>query len=190
MPRRKKAPRRADRRPRRNVEPWAAAGLTPTQYGFALEYLQNGFNARQAYREIHRRAGLGTAGVEGYRTLNLPKVRSFLNAQLEGAWKPLQMGGEQALARIARIAAFDIRDLHDKNGELLPVDLWPDAVVGVVRGIQHTDDGVRVQLESPHAALRTILEQTGKLRTPGDSIDALAEAIRGDLAKHGRTGEP
>lgn len=122
--------------------------LKPAQRTFALEYLGNGFNATGAYKKAYPKANQATAEVQGHRSLRLPKVRAFLNGHLENAWKPLQMGGEEALGRVALLASDD-----------------PDS---------------RVR----HAALRTILEQTGKLKTLPGSIDALADALRHDIETH------
>lgn len=123
--------------------------LTTAQRAFAILYLENGFNARRAYMDSHPGCTLGTGGVEGHRLLHHPKVRIFLNTRLEVAWKPYQMGGEQALGRIG------------------------------VMAMAATDPRVRL------AALRTILEQTGKLKSIPDSIDALAAALRADIEAHG-----
>ena len=38
----------------------------------------------------------------------------------------------------------------------------------------------------PLAALRIILEQTGKLKPKGDGVDVLAEALRADIGRHNR----
>jgi len=46
------------------------------------------------------------------------------------------MGGEEALARIALIAAFDPRVLYNTSGVLLLPHEWPDSIVGVVRAIK------------------------------------------------------
>jgi hypothetical protein len=163
--------------------------LTAAQRVFATSYLRNGFNGRRAYLEAHPKASLRTADVAASKSLNIPKVRQWLAKRLEPIWKSRQMDGEQALARIAQIAAFDVRDLYDEQGALLNVADWPDSIVGVVRSVQDGPYGLKVSVESPHAALRTILEQTGKLRGPGESIDALADAIRADLTRHGQAVE-
>lgn len=92
-----------------------------------------------------------TAATESFRALRNPKIVNFLNPLLEEAWKPYQMGGEQALARVGVMAASAL-----------------DA---------------RVRL----AALRTILEQSGKLKSVPDSIDALAAALRKDFETHKST---
>ena len=40
-----------------------------------------------------------------HRMLRNAKIRAWLNLRLEDAWKPLQMGGEQALGRVALLAS-------------------------------------------------------------------------------------
>jgi phage terminase small subunit len=159
--------------------------MTPAQHIFCLAYVENGFNARAAYLVAHPSVTIATAGSEGHRTLNNPKVRLFLNDQIEAAHKPLAMGAQQALARLANIATFDVRELFDEQSKLLPVADWPDSVRSCIRGIQA--DGGRVTLESPLQALRTVLEIAGKVRSVGDSVDALADAIRADKARRQTT---
>ena len=177
-------------KPAGELKPWEAAGLTEGQHTFALTYLGNGFNGTRAFlRAFPRTQSYSAAGVGAHHLLKTPKMREFLNAKLEEVWKPLQMGGEQALGRIAQIATFDLRDLYDDQGRLKPVREWTDDIVGVVRSVQDGPYGLKVSLESPHAALRTILEQTGKLNTQGDGVDALADALRADLARHGQADQ-
>lgn len=147
-PMKKRPAKKRPAQPRAETADPTPAGLTPQQYAFCLAYLQNGFNATQAYLESHPGCSNGTAQVNGHKSLRIAKIRTFLNQRLEAAWKPLQMGGEQALARVALLA-------------------------------EETEDE-RVKL----AALRTILEQSGKLKSVPDSIDALAAALRADLLAH------
>lgn len=128
------------------LEPWVAAGLTAGQHTFCLAYLENGFNATAAYQKAHPTAAPATARTEGSRSLTNPNIRAYLNERLEDAWRPLQMGGDQALARIAFLVE------------------------------ETTDDRVKL------AALKVILEQTGKLKTHPQSVDALAEALRENCA--------
>lgn len=175
------------------LEPWQEAGLTAAQYTFCLAYLENGFNSRAAYLTAHPGVTIGTAGTEGHRTLNNPKVRAFLNGLLEAAWQPLILGGEQALARVSMAATLDAADLFDENDQLLPVRSWPLNARVALRSVQEGPYGRKVTFVDPHAALRTILEQTGKLKTPGDGLDALAEALKADLERTrplARPGDP
>ena len=107
-----------------------------------------------------------------------------MNQRLEYAWRPFQMGGDQALARIAMIASSDIRDLYDEKGALLPTHLWPDHIAPCVRSVKEGPYGKSITLESPLQALRIILEQTGKLKPPDQGFDALAAALRANLEAH------
>ena len=168
-------------KPIKVLQPHELAGLTEKQYLFANAYLSNGFNASEAYRRGHPECTNGTSRVEGCRLLAHPSIRAFIGPLLEAAWKPYQMGGEEALARIGRTARADMRELYDAHGRLLPVHQWPDSIAGCVRAF----DGAKVTFESQTAAQRIILEQTGKLKTVADSVDALAEAIRQDRERHG-----
>lgn len=124
-------------------------GLQDQQRAFCLRYLENGFNATLAYRDTHPNVkDDNVACAAASRALRSVSIRAFLNPRLEAAWRPYQMGGEQALARVAELAADD-----------------PDS---------------RVRL----SALKVILEQSGKLKSMPDSIDALAAALRDDILAH------
>lgn len=129
---------------------WLKAGLTVNQASFCAEYASNGFNGTQAWLKVQPGTGVNTAAACSSRLLRSAKIRQFLHAKLHDVWKHYQMGGEEALARIAQLASDD-----------------PDS---------------RVRL----AALRTVLEMTGKLKDQtASSIDALADAIREDRKRHG-----
>lgn len=183
-PKRKPKPAPAST-PAPNLGTAAKSGLDPAELVFALSYLENGFNATRAYATSHPEASPGTCRVEGSKCLTKPDIRAFLNERLEDAWKPLQMGGEQALARLARIASADIRDLYDENGKLLEPHLWPDTIAPCVKSVKDGPYGLTVTLESQVGALRVVLEQTGKLKTLPQSVDALADALRATLKDNG-----
>jgi phage terminase small subunit len=160
-------------------------GLTPGQYSFALQYLANGFNATRAYVTAHPGVTNNTAAVEGHRTLRHPKVRAFLYPQAQAIWRELQMGGEEALARVARDARADIRQLFKPGTkELLDPSEWPEEIAGSIKAVQDSPYGLKVVLVDPLIARRTILEQTGKLKTLPDSVDVLAAAIRADKERN------
>jgi phage terminase small subunit len=154
-------------------------GLTPAQYAFALHYLANGFNASAAYRAAHEGVTDGTSRVEGCRTLAHPSVRAFLNQQLGERWKPLQMDGDEALARVALDARSDVRDLFSPDGQLLPVHQWPDAIANSVDAFEQREDGtIKVKLVPKLQARRVVLEATGKLKSPMEGgLDALASLL-------------
>lgn len=134
--------------------PELAADLTAAQLAFCLAYLSNGFNATQAYLAAHPNASTGTAQVEGCRSLRNPKLLAFYGPRLEEAWKPFQMGGEQAAGRLAIIASgYDM-------------------------------DGNPVRVRDQILALRIMLELTRKISSLAGGIDELAAAIRADKEAH------
>lgn len=157
--------------------------LTEGQKTFALEYLTNGFNATLAYFKGHPDAKANTCATEGWRYLRNPKVAAFLRTKQEAVWKHLQMGGEEALARVGQMIMFDARQLFDQDGKLLPVKDWPDEAGVLIESIDLAMG--KVKLPSRLAALRIVLEQSGKLKSLAGGIDELAEAIRADRLEHG-----
>lgn len=167
------------------TSPAAAHGLTLAQYAFCLSYLSNGFNATRAYLDSHAGAAYSTAMCEGQRSTRNPKIAAYLASALEAHWKAEQMSGEEALARIARTARFNVAQLFDSVGKLLPPSEWPHEAGELVEAID-ADRG-KVKLPSRLAALRTVAEVTGKVKSTGEGLDALAAAIREDLEKHRAT---
>lgn len=96
------------------------------------------------------------------------------------------MGGEEALARTALVITFDARQLFDETtGKLKNPNDWPDEAGQLIESF---DVGGKVRLASRMAALRIVLEQTGKLKTIAGGIDELAAAIKADLEAHGSHG--
>jgi hypothetical protein len=160
--------------------------LSPAQREFCLEYLRNGFNATAAYKAAYRGVVDATARSNGWRLLTNADILAFLAPHMERRWKRLQIGGDEALARIAMDARLDPRLFFDERGKPLKPHDWPDAVAGSVKAIEfRKDGGTKLTFVDGLSARRMILEQTGKLKAVGGTFDALAEAIRADKERHG-----
>jgi hypothetical protein len=157
-------------------------GFTPAQLVFCLDYLENGFNATAAYRKAHPDCTPGTAAVEGWRTLRIPKIAAWLKSRTEAIWKDLQLGAEEALARVGFGATFDIGAIFDEKDKLLAVSKWPLEIRQLVESVD-LDKG-KVRFTSRAQCLRIILEQSGKLSSLAGGIDELAAAIRADTEAH------
>lgn len=160
-------------------------GLIASQYEFCLHYLANGFNAAAAYRSVHPDVTDASAKTQGYRTLTLVDVRAYLASKVGDRWKAVQMSGEEALGRIALDARSDVTLLLSENGTLLPPSQWPADIINSIESIDLSTG--KVKLVGKLQARRTVLEVTGKLRTTADAVDALAEAIKADLAAYDKT---
>ena len=48
---------------------------------------------------------------------------------------------ERILLELRRIGLSDLKKMHNKNGEILPVQDWPDEISSIVKGIDYNDDG-------------------------------------------------
>jgi phage terminase small subunit len=161
--------------------------LNLSQYEFCLNYLANGFNATAAYKAAYPAATLRSARELGHRLLTKVDIKAFLSTQLGEAWNALHMHGDEAFARVAMDARADIRLLFDEKGDFLHPLEWPDEVANSVETVEFYGGGgvKRVRFVSKAAARRTILEQTGKLKSRvEDDVDALAEALRSNLERY------
>lgn len=141
----------------------SGSDLSAADEHFALTYLANGYNARRAYMAAHPKAKVSTAGVEGHRLLNKPKVASFIAAERKARGQRLQMDGDESLESITRVARADIRDLFHAN-KLLPLDQWPDDIADAVKSIKPTPFGTVVVLHDKLKARELMAVATGKLR--------------------------
>lgn len=158
-------------------------GLTLRERAFAAAYLSNGFNGAQAWHAVFTTASPETCRAEGSACLARPNVNRFVKAQASKWFAAQGMSGIEALGRVAQAAKSDIRELFDETGQALPPHRWPDTITNSIEGFELTKDGYRVKLVSKLAAWRIVLEHAGVLRNPeSESIQALARAIRGDLA--------
>lgn len=162
--------------------PAEKAGLTEPQYLFCLTYISNGFNASAAARAAYPNQTEASARVQGCENLTKPNIRAFISSRLEDAWRDKQMSGDECLARVAGDARADIRLLFDKDGKLRNPHEWPDEIADSIEAVDLANG--KIKLASKTIARRTILEQTGKLRSPADAVDKLAELMRGDLERN------
>jgi hypothetical protein len=121
--------------------------------------------------------------MEGSRTLAKPCIRAFVDQQLRTRWKALHMDGDEALMRVALDARADPRRLFGPDGKMLRPSEWPDDITNSVEALElKVDGGIKVKFASKTMARRTILELTGKLKSPLEGgMSALARALRGDL---------
>jgi phage terminase small subunit len=178
-----KPKRKYARRPRaRTAELVDRDGLSLREKAFATAYLSNGFNAKQAYRSVHAEATDSTCATEGFGYLNKPHVKAHISRCVTKVFEERAMSGAEALGRLAQDAKSDVRELFDERGQVLLPHQWPETIANSVERFELTKDGMRVTLVSKLQARRTILELTGKLKSPmAEELSVLARALRGDL---------
>ncbi len=162
------------------------AGLTPEQRAFVAAYDRHFGNGTRAWLELHPAVTVESAATQAWRMLRNVEVRAAIAQGRAARLKRLQVDGDEALALASQHARADIRELFDDDGKLLSAHLWPDSIASSVESVVLVDGQVtKIKLVSKSTVLRTLLEQTGKLKTLPDAIDSLAEALRHDLQAHG-----
>lgn len=124
--------------------------LKPEHRKFCLAYLANGFNATAAYRTAYPDIKADVAPAAASRLLRHVKVAAFIAGRIDAVCKPLQMGGEEALAHIAIIA----RDERQRTNDRLKALRSLLEVTGKVKSAAGVDELAE--------ALRQTLEQNAK----------------------------
>jgi phage terminase small subunit len=147
-------------------------GLTYKEREFCLAYLRLGTCA-PAMKE----AGYAPSVIKStaHKMLHKPHIAAFLRAQIEARFEQEKMSNAEIIARLARIARFDPRQLFKEDGSLkLPNEL-DEATAANLRSfeleLQFHEDGApptlvkKVKTGDPVVALRT-LAQIQKLLQP------------------------
>lgn len=103
--------------------------LSPRQHRFALEYLQSGNLTQAALKAGY---SLTYADRQGKVLLGSPVVRTFLAEKLAHA----ELTAERTLEELRRVAFFDIRELFDDEGHLVPVKTLPAEVATAIESVE------------------------------------------------------
>ena len=114
-----------------------ARGLTEKQERFCLEYMATG-NATESYRRVYNTKKMKPETISRNAKFLIDDNR--IATRMEELRAPLlekaMITEERVLREIARIAFFDIRNIFDSRGKLLPIHSWPDDVAAAVSGVE------------------------------------------------------
>lgn len=115
-------------------------------------------NAKQAALK----AGVSQQSADSlpYQWLRLPQVIAELDRHTEIIAAQIGLTNERILGELANIAFFDIRDLFDGLGNLLPISAWPEKAARAVQSTETSFD------------LRNLTTQTDKVKV-NDKLKAL-----------------
>jgi len=99
---------------------------------FCLEYLKH-FNGAKAARD----AGYKKTNADrvAYAILQRPDVQAFLADKRKQIEAEADIEIMEIIRHLKAMAFFDIRDIIGDNGDLKPIDQWPDIACKVVSGI-------------------------------------------------------
>lgn len=178
--------------------------LEPKQQAFCEEYIVD-FNGTQAAI----RAGYSerTAGAIASENLQKPQIQAEIQKQIENRSKRTEITQDRVLLEIARLAFNDPRKAFDDDGNLLPVQQWPDNVAAAISSIKVTeikpknadeeettetylkeikfwDKGKQIELAGKHLAMFTEkVEHTGKNGGPVEFSHMTKDDILNELEK-------
>lgn len=164
--------------------------MTPKQERFVAEYLVNGNNASAAYRAAYDAGRMSAAAVNvaACKLLKNPKVWLRLDSMRNSAAALAVIDEARTLQVMNDVAHFDLADLYDELGNLLPVHRMPKAArMGItaikVRRIPGTE-GVVEEVRILNRAVA--LDALAKVRGLYGRMALPVLAAAGTLAEQGR----
>ena len=131
---------------------------------FVLEYLSNGQNVTAAYDAAFPGCKRTTCASEGWKLLRKPEIAAVIQAEQTERCKRLKMDADEALALIAIRARADIGKLFDEQGELLPINQWPEDIRLCVKSIKPGPFEYTVTLHDSLRAAELMAQAAGALK--------------------------
>ena len=118
-------------------------GLTRKQLAFCDYFRADPtMNQTAAYSRSHPGCNSeNAAAASATRLLKKNKAKQYLHACSLRVAKKVDIEQESVLQEIARIALFDLMDLFDDQGKMLPVDQWPEGAGSAIQTVSIGDDG-------------------------------------------------
>lgn len=131
-----------------------------------------------------------SASSRGSQLLNDSVVKARIDFLVQKAWAAESMSAGEVVARLARLARVDVRDVFDENGQFRPPQTLSDQGAAAVAGVESMEVTAgsgedrrvigtvqKVKLRDPLPALRALAEIGGLIKRGGEGMDALAGAI-------------
>lgn len=153
--------------------------LTHREAVFVLKLLESG-NATQSYLDAGYSCTRESAGASAARLLTVVRVAEAWERAKSQRIASAAIDADEAFRRLAVIAGFDIGDLMDDKGALLPLKGLPADVRRVVKRVDK--DGA-VYLHDVMRALELIAETGGKIRKKVEADVNLQFDVAGALLR-------
>ena len=107
--------------------------LSDKQKAFCEEYIID-FNAKQA--AIRAGYSESTAPQQASRLLTNVNVQAYLSELKAKRNVRVEIDADYVLRRLHALESFDINDIHDKNGDILPPSEWPEGAGTIISGLK------------------------------------------------------
>lgn len=115
-----------------------------------------------------------TAAQTASRTLELPHVKAYYQAQLAARSKRVGMDADYVLKRLGEIDQMDLADILQEDGKLKPVHKWPKIWRQMINSIDLKTGKIRlpdklknIELIGKHIGVRAFTEQLEITDTTG-----------------------
>lgn len=154
----------SDSMPRHKAQAKDPHGLAPREALFVLKLLELG-NQTEAYLAAGYKCKRNTAKVNAARLLTKANVGAALELGRKQTLEKAGIDAAEAFRRLAAIAAFDIGDLIDEAGKVLPLKQLP---ADVRRSIKRVDLEGNVYMHDVMRALELIAEAGGLIKRKVD----------------------
>jgi len=152
--------------------------ITDKKRIFAMEYLVDRNATRAAIKAGY---SANSAHVTGCRLLKDPKVKALLLEHNEKIEQQTIVNAAWVRQQLYLHATADLRKLLDNNGNLLPVDQWPDDHAAAIDGLE-----INTILGDDHPAQVTKIKRTSTLKAlellgKHTDIQAFKEVVQHDV---------
>jgi len=116
------------------------------------------------------KAGYGSPSVSACKLMKHPVVAAIIGKEMRERQERLQVRSDKVLTELARLSFSNVRDLYDKNGNLLPPHKLPTHIAAAIASYDvefDKDTGrrtkVRVRFYNKLDALQLIMKHLGML---------------------------
>lgn len=113
--------------------------LSPKREAFA-QSISSGMTQSDAYRSAFSCANQKEATIwnNAYKLMQNSEVMARIDELRSDAMKRTEISRDRVLTEIARLALSDPRKAFTANGDLLPIQQWPDEVAAAISSIKIT----------------------------------------------------
>ena len=121
-------------------------GLTAKEEAFCHEYRACNRNATEAARRIgYRDNGNSTIRAYAHQLATNPNVQRRIAALDSAAWRQIQMGADEVLARMARVGRADLSRAFREDGTLMDPREWDEDTREAISEFQVMEAGLTVE---------------------------------------------
>ena len=185
--------------PRPAKQKRTAAGLTPKQERFVLEYLKD-LNATAAYKRAGYEATGNSAEVNASRLLRHAQVEAEIARRTKKVAEKHELSAELVIRSIVQELTFDPAKLYGPDGKLLPITDLPEDVRMALTAVEFEQAGSldapvyvrKVKWAQRHQAREQAMKHLGLFErdnqqrnplegVPRDTLRALVERLGGRI---------